>query len=248
MNLVERSYQVFAKYAIDSIKNACTTCCLLEDEVDQLVKGNVNEISWDLLRLYNDAAQEPELDINEFKHFLPRYLEFISDFSFPSHSVELSLRNMASYEVSQWEPEEWELINLFVEDFFKRCLQLRPIPKDSGDLVSILIMIDNAGISMSKFLNIWLEDDSLIGSIYFNDLIAYDFEWLSRTTVQNLFASEAQSATIYNWATSSEVRKKFAQEIEGFVLNDDLKIEENIITEFNWLYEFITNPSLSPSP
>jgi len=161
MDIVEKGYKIFQDYHISKIENACTVCCLNEDEVNQLVNLNVRDIPVELLSTYNDSAQAYDPEIREFKHFLPRYLDLIYQFDFPSHSVELALRNISIYNSTNWSIEEWNHLNEFMVEAFNKCIKTYPIPNNFGGLSPILIMLNKAGFAIPPFLELWRKDNDI---------------------------------------------------------------------------------------
>lgn len=239
MNIIERGYKLFQQYHISKIENACTFCCLNEEEINQLINLTIRDISVELLSTYNDSAQAYEPEIREFKHFLPRYLDLVYGFEFPSHSVELSLRNISNYNPNQWTEEEWDFLNEFVVDFFKKCLTTRPIPNNYDGLSPILIMINKAGFAISPFLEIWEKDNGIIGCLHYKELLTSDFNWMKKRKLGNAFSTMEQSEIIYDWSNQSMIKKKYLKKIEEIIVGD-FDLEEKDLNELSWLYDILT--------
>ncbi len=246
MSIIEKGYKIFSNYNIADIENVCTACCVNEDEVFRLVNTNVKNISHELLTHYNDAAQAYNPKIREFKHFLPRYLELIYNFEFPSLSLELSLRNIPFYDKADWTEEEWIFLNEYMIKFFKKCLGFYPIPDCYMGFSPILIMLNKAGYNIETFLEIWKKDDSYIGCMHYKTLLVHDFAWMKKSKIGNAFSNTHQSEIIYKWSHSESVKKKFIQKMEKIILGDykleelgDCEIEESDMKELNWIYEIL---------
>lgn len=77
----------------------------LKDE-ERLANYKVRDISLDLLREYNDGAHTAKTPVEEIKHFLPRYIEFITQFKFPTHSEEICFRLFSPFYENEWTEQE----------------------------------------------------------------------------------------------------------------------------------------------
>lgn len=67
-----------------------------EKDTELLARLPINEILQELLMEYNDQASTGVTPSTEIKDFLPRYLELITDFHVPSHSMEICLNRLNS--------------------------------------------------------------------------------------------------------------------------------------------------------
>jgi len=243
MNFVERGYDIFKNYRISDIKNACTACCLSEEEVNNLVNLDLSVIDIDLLSTYNDSAQAYEPSVLEFKHFLPRYIDLLDQFEFPSHSVELCLQNISNYSEKDWTIEERNYLNEFATYYFKKCLATFPIPNNWSGLSSILIMLGRAGFDLSEFLKIWSADDSTSGCLHYKELSTSELDWLRKARYSNAFATKEQAALVYNWAVNPEIQKKYSHKIEEVIMGDS-DLEAKDLEELNWLYDTLNSENL----
>jgi len=238
MNIIDKGYSLFQNYHISKIENACTFCCLNEEEINQLLYLNIKDIPVELLSTYNDSAQAYEPEIREFKHFLPRYLDLVYNFDFPSHSVELSLRNISNFDTTQWSEDEWNYLNLFMIEFFKKCLTTRPIPNNYEGLSPILIMLNSAGFPLAPFLEIWEKDNSVIGCLHYKELLTSDFNWMKKTKLGNAFSTKEQSEIIHSWSNQSTIKNKYFKKIEEIIIGD-FGLEENDLDKLSWLYDIL---------
>ena len=90
--------------------------------------------------MYNDGAHSEKTPLAELKHFLPRYLELVSQFDFPSHSAEIALKRLKSLNQTAWSEGELNLLTAFASDYFRYCLSMYPL--EGGERIdSILIML-----------------------------------------------------------------------------------------------------------
>jgi hypothetical protein len=75
-SIIKRSYGLFSIYKVKKIQDSCTYCCIDNEEEGALLRTTKSCITPELLSLYNDAAfSNSHLNVNEFKYFLPRYMD-----------------------------------------------------------------------------------------------------------------------------------------------------------------------------
>jgi hypothetical protein len=203
---------------------------------------DVRNIPEQLLAAYNDGARSEKTAINEIKHFLPRYLELISLFRFPSHSTELSLTRLMPYEQSQWTEEEKNLIREFSQMYFKDCLDIYPLPFYSGSITSILIMFSgkNSGLEelfpISTLLKIWETTHTVASILHFRDLYFYGFDQYDRVRMSNPFGNYALASLLNDWLEKENVRQHFQGVIEHLIMNDT-GLDESDAGDLSLLYE-----------
>jgi len=132
LETINKAYQIFSKYKLKEDLDVCTHCCVTEDEKRKLETKNLREISHDLIYVHNTAATSNKPPIEEFKYFLPRYLELISENKFPSHSIELSLKRINHYEKEEFTIEEINVIEEFCQKYFEQTIFNYPSPDNEG--------------------------------------------------------------------------------------------------------------------
>ncbi|MEM6262875.1 MAG: hypothetical protein AAGI38_10235 [Bacteroidota bacterium] len=137
--IIKEAYSLFENYQAQSPLDICTDCCMDKKDEGVLASLPVKEIPKSLLMEYNDGAATAKTPINELKHFLPRYIELIVNFDFPSHSTEISLKRLKPFDREEWTSDEIEFLEKFAFTFFKKCISIHPLPK-SEVIDSILIM------------------------------------------------------------------------------------------------------------
>src|SRR5262245_29372956 len=105
--IIEQSYRLFATYKVTRPLDVCTDdCCMSPADEARLATLPVKSIPKELLEEYNDEAKPEKTRIDEVKHFLPRYLDLIGQFQFPTHSTELSFSRLVPFEKSEWTSDE----------------------------------------------------------------------------------------------------------------------------------------------
>ena len=238
--LINKIYQEFSKYSVNLPLTVCTDCCMTKEETNILASISVDTISQDLLATYNDGAKPEKTRIQEVKYFLPRYLELISQFNFPSHSSELSLSRLVPFDKNEWTQNEFEILINFQAEYFKHCLKTYPIPSFGDKIDSIIIMFWRSGIGIDKLLSVWEETESLESNFHFKDLYFEGFEQYNRTKLSNSFGDKKLCEKLTNWIQNSKINTIFQERIERVIL-DSRTLDDQTIYEFNLLYEIIRN-------
>ncbi len=101
-HIIEYSYSVFSKYRANLPLDVCTDCCMTLNQTCELANMSVKQIPFELLYEYNTAAKPALPNIEEFKHFLPRFLELTSELKFLHHSAEIILNRFEYYSIEEW--------------------------------------------------------------------------------------------------------------------------------------------------
>ena len=170
LETIERAYQIFGKYKLKQDLDVCTHCCVTEEEKRKLETLNLRHISLALIYVHNSAATSNKPPIEEFKYFLPRYLELISGNNFPSHSIELSLKRIKHYEKEEFTKAEINLIEEFCQKYFEQTISNYPSPENEG-IDAVIIMLYDANCNISEILNKWRNDKSKSGNRHFTDFV-----------------------------------------------------------------------------
>lgn len=195
--LIEKAYEIFGQYKLNGDIDICTQCCATEEEKMKLINTNLKEINYELIYRHNTSARSLNPPINEFKYFLPRYLELISQNQFPSHSIELSLRKLEKFEAEDFTNDEFSLITEFCEQYFRRIISEYPCPEDEM-IDSILVMIHKTKIDFHRILEIWETDNSQSGNKHFKDLIEFGIS-NRKNKLNNGFSDKQLNEIILDW-------------------------------------------------
>lgn len=238
--ILNRTYKEFSKYHAVLPLDVCIDCCMTKEETTKLASISVKSIPQELLAKYNDSAKPEKTRIEEIKHFLPRYLELISEYNFPSHSSELSFSRLIPFDNNEWTKNEFEILLNFQVEYFKHCLKQYPILSFSGTIDSIIIMFWRSGIGIEKILSVWEETDCLESNLHFKDLYFEGFEQYNRTKLSNSFGNKELCEKLTTWIQEPKVNKIFQERIEKIIINSSTQ-DEQVIYEFNLLFDIIRN-------
>jgi hypothetical protein len=235
---VEKAYELFSKYRADRPLDVCTDCCMKIEDEERLASLPVREIPVDLLSEYNDSAKPEKTRIEEVKHFLPRYLDLISEYKFPTHSTELSFSRLLPFDKNEWAENEFELLEKFATEFFNQILQTYPIPFFNDRIDTILIMLWRVEFDIATLLRVWERTDTLQSILHFNDLYFHGFNEYNKSVLFSSFGDKELSNTLTNWLENVKTKEIFEARIEKIILGD-FDIDERVINELNLLYEIV---------
>jgi len=242
--ITERAYKLFSGYYPKRPLDICTHCCMLPEEESVLASMDVRKIPETLLATYNDGAKSAKTGIDEVKHFLPRYLELISLFRFPSHSAELSLTRLQPYDKSEWTEEESHLMREFSCIYFRQCLAVYPLPSYSDSITSILVMFcgKESGLKelfpIRPLLEAWENEKTASSVLHLRDLYFYGFDQHNRTKMSNTFGDRELACLLNDWLETETVRQHFQEAIEQLILTDD-SMRESDTNDLSLLYEWL---------
>jgi hypothetical protein len=236
---VEEAYEIFSKYRADRPLDVCTDCCMKIEDEGRLASLPVRQIPVDLLSEYNDSAKPEKTRIDELKHFLPRYLDLISEYKFPTHSTELSFSRMLPFDKNEWTVKELNLLEKFAKDFFMQTLQTYPIPSFNDGIDTILIMLWRAKFDIIELLKVWENTDTLQSVLHFNDLYFDGFNKNNRSKLSSSFGDKELCETLSNWIENGITREIFQGRIEKIILGD-FDIDEQTLNKLNLLYEIVS--------
>jgi hypothetical protein len=238
--IIRKAYEIFSKYPVTRPLDVCTDeCCMKVEDEARLASLPVRQIPLELLTQYNDSAKPEKTQIEEIKHFLPRYLELIAAFNFPTHSAELSFSRLTPFDKSEWTEPELEILENFSTEFFTHALSTYPIPSFNDKIDSILIMLWRGNFNVEKLLTVWEHASSLQSLLHFNDLYFYGFSQQKRSKLSNSFGDKELAHLLVNWLENERTHKIFKEQIERTVPGN-LKLSGQTMNELNLLYEILS--------
>ncbi|WP_375561679.1 hypothetical protein ACE193_03770 [Bernardetia sp. OM2101] len=244
---IKRAYEIFGNYTISKPIDACRICCVTEEEENYLIETPLKKISRDALAHYQDSAQPKNLNLEETKYFLPRFLELVAEFDYPSHSAELSLTRVGHFAKKNWTEEEWRLLNEFMITFFSHYLEIYP-PVGSEHIDSILIMFDKTKLDLSVLFKYWQDSISIKNTYHFIELIESEIPKKDYHTFFTYFMEKEISDKIVNWINSKHILQLFSDSIENMIMNPDNELKKIIkehpdynMSRLSWNYEAIQN-------
>lgn len=217
--IIEESYRLFSKYKTIRPLDICTECCMTPEAEGKLATLPVKLIPRELLSEYNDGARLENTRIEEIKHFLPKYLELIGQFEFPTHSTELSFSRLKPFDKSEWTNNELDLLKQFSQEFFELCLSRYPIPSFSDKIDTILIMFWQANfVNILDLLKIWENNRSKESILHLRDFIFDGFVKYDQSKLNNSFGDKELADILRNWLDNEKVKEIFAEVIEEMII------------------------------
>lgn len=220
---------------------------MTKNQESELVNLSVRHIPFDLLYDYNTAAKTEKPDIEEFKHFLPRFLELTKELKFLHHDEELVFSRFDYYDKDEWSDNELNLLQEYGIYFFKSCLTIYPLP-ELARIDGVLIMLHKTMIDIQPLLNEWTADSKPESVLHFNDLINCGFKDNKPTELVSPFADAKLSRMVTKWLNDETTKDRFSEHIERFIMNPPNKIEDRILTQVSWTYEMMKIKNAPPPP
>lgn len=236
--IIDKSYELFAKYNPTGQLDICTDCCMTPEAAAKLASLPVRQIPKDLLVEYNDGARPEKTRIEEVKHFLPRYFDLVGQFEFPTHSAELSFSRLIPFDKNEWTKEELELLNQFTKEYFKQCLSVYPIPSFNDRVDTILIMFWKADFNILDLLTIWANEKTKESALHFRDLHFHGFDQYNQTKLFSAFGDKDLANILRTWLDNEIVKQNFADTIEQLII-EKTDLAETDINELSVLYDII---------
>jgi hypothetical protein len=223
--IIEEAYRLFSNYKTIRPLDICTVCCMTPEAEERLATLPVKLIPCKLLSEYNDGARSEKTRIEEIKHFLPKYLELIGKFEFPSHSTELSFSRLTPFNKFEWTNNELTLLEQFSQEFFELCVSYYPIPSFSDKIDTILIMFWRANfVNILDLLTIWKNNTSKESLLHLRDFVFNGFVQYDQSKLNNPFGDKKLADILRNWLDNEEVKETFAKAIEEMI------VEKNELT------------------
>jgi len=236
--IIDKSYQLFAKYNPTRPLDICTDCCMTPADEGKLASLPVRQIPKELLAEYNDGAKPEKTRIEEVKHFLPRYFDLLGQFEFPTHSTELSFSRLIPFDKTEWTKDELELLNQFSLEYFKHCLAIYPLPSFCDRIDTILIMFWKADFNIDDLLKIWENVKTKESALHFRDLHFHGFDQYNQTKLFSAFGDKELADILHTWLDTEKVKQNFVDTIEELILEKN-GLAETDINELNLLYDII---------
>ncbi|MFN7831693.1 MAG: hypothetical protein ACK5Q2_06875 [Bacteroidota bacterium] len=244
--ITDKSYEIFGRYNPARPLDICTECCMTPEDESRLASMRVQDIPAQLLSEYNDGAKPLKTSVEEIKHFLPRYLELIGLYQFPTHSAELSFSRVIPFDENEWTETETGILREYSRAFFRRCLSIYPIPSASDSITTILIMFQGAGSGLRELfpvyelLEIWEAEATNESLLHFRDLYFHGFDPHHPAKLSSPFGDSELASVLRRWIESENTRQLFSAAIEKLILEDN-SLSDIDAGELSLLYEILGN-------
>lgn len=220
--LVLAAYDLFAPYTVGKTLEVCR-CCVSDAEERELLETALRTVSRDLLQnaYYNSARSYSAQELWEMKHFLPRVLELVSGFEFPCSSTEITFARLDLHQPTGWTANEQVLLAAFALAFFKRCLNLHPLP-GGEQLSDLLIMFGLGRFNLKPLLLAWAAADNRASALHFTDFLLHEviFGTNQRVRLRNAFSEPFINEAVAAWLHDAAVKATFVQRLESCLGND----------------------------
>ena len=240
-SIISETYTLFAPYTIGKTLDVCKACCITDAEEQELVSTPLRSISSDLFfrAYYESARRYTARELGEMKHFLPRVLELVSDYDFPTYAVELTLTRLDLDRPAAWTAPELALLQAFALAYFRQSLEQYPLP--SGDsLESILVMFGIAHFDLGPLLSAWVASDCLPSLLHLQNMLLWwvELKHGGSARLANSFATPAVSEEIISWLQDTNVNQVFSQRLASWLVEGPM-LSETQASELSLAYEVL---------
>jgi hypothetical protein len=165
--IVTDAYRIFGGYKLGKTLNVCScNVCLADAAEAELLKTPLRAISSKLLAKYTDAVSggTHSARADEFRYFLPRYLELIAADDPPDDmGFDICLRRFRDWPSwrTDWPREQVECLDQFYDAYLVASLRHTAVSQSATycglrfNLGDILSMIVTAGGDITRVLQTW---------------------------------------------------------------------------------------------
>ncbi len=240
--LIDAAYTLFSNYRISAPLDVCHFCCVTKQEENEMLRTPLRELPSDLLSTYNHSATTDSPELEEYKYFLPRFLELAFLDEPPTHSSELTLWRMRYYSQSDFTKDEWQLLRSFCLLYFDWKLNhFSSYAYD--DIVCVLLMLCNSKtVSLSELLQKWQATDSIAALQHLHFVVLHAWSTTRPHKLKNPFEEDLPdfSETLRNWIDDPKVGQQFRGYIERYIMEGDKAgevIEEDVSYLLDLLYD-----------
>ena len=233
MDIIEQAYHQFKTYKAPKTIDACTDCCLTKDQEAQLLNQSVSQLSFETMYAYNTAAKTEDPSLEEFKHFLPRFLDLTAQWNYLHHTTDLIFSRFNNYKDGDWSEQEVAILQAYAEELFSSGLQKYPLP-EYEHLFEVLLSLSDMPISISPLFEQWSKADSTASLLHLDDVYSY---YINASGDGLNIGKNRESFTkqFMEWLRSADTRQDFLSLIEHQLIDDCLS--EDLSSRLSMLYE-----------
>ena len=212
---VERLYHVFASYTLKPKVHRCTHCVREEDE-RRIRSKPLRKLMPEELEKYGHKAMTTWGDADDFRHFLPRFLEFYPFIGMGLLPPEILFSKLTYGNWRQWPQREQDALEDYFYALWKfSLLSIEPTPLTYSE--SFLCAIAQAVDDLSRFLIYWQQSDdpvalrNLAAFIQQNSDCFHRFEKQAQTFWEQ---RTEQWDQIVNWLTNQHTVQYVAAKMQ----------------------------------
>jgi hypothetical protein len=156
-------YAVFGEYPRPSKIKYCVCGCTKPEEISALLAAPLPDLPFDSLANYSFKAMTTQGSVNDFKYFLPRLLEGITQETY-RYNPEILFGKLPCGKWLTWDDKEIAAVRGYLIALWRSGLCLYPLQVHFPaffEIGSILGSLANTGDRLDPYLLIWDETTSL---------------------------------------------------------------------------------------
>lgn len=230
---IESLYETFRRYALKPFVDGCSCCFTINDE-RVLHSKALRNLSGTDLEHFSYSALLTWGDVDDFKHFLPRFCEIQISFEERAHldsAIVFSKFRHANWR--DWPANEVKAVEKFTHAFWHHLLSKYP-PDPWDDIEDWLCAIAQFEDDLRPYLAYWRNTMDRSGCLHLAQMVSYD---APGQTPSNPFWGERreQQKQVIGWLRDPETARAFESAILQYDLLDSTerfdKIEAKALAE-----------------
>ncbi|MDQ2793952.1 MAG: hypothetical protein M3Y12_08090 [Bacteroidota bacterium] len=239
--IIDAAYELFAPYTVGATLDVCKVCCVSDAEEQELLRAPLRTVSGAVLNAgyFYSARSGSEREHREMKHFLPRWLELVTQFDFPMHSTEITLARLELHRAAAWPTPERALLQTFAEAFFAQCLGQYPLPGGTS-LTEMLIMFGLGHFDLSPLLAAWAAARSQSSARHTTAFLLQEVhvDRAGHHRLQNAFSEPHINTAVAAWLNEAAVPPQLAQQLAHHILHNTA-LDDATRSELSLAYEVL---------
>jgi hypothetical protein len=199
-------YEVFRKYKLHPHVEGCPHC-VFDDDHRLLHSAPLRLMGPNEFRRYAWKAMTTWGDVDDFKHFLPRLLELLSqDAGGGWVNPEVVFGKLTYGEFRDWPCHEQDAVIHFAVALWKSVLAGFPNPFSVDSLLCGIALFQG---DLQEYLNLWRPDESPAAALHFAGFIESDLQRKSPAGTWRLSSSwwkdrDEQAQQVIAWVVAPE--------------------------------------------
>lgn len=236
--LIDLGYQLFSSYQLnpDHMLDACRCGgCTSDDDHHYLIQIALKNIELDVFKFYVNASYSAgETPLNEFKYFLPLFLDFMVQGEHPFLSENYFFQRIASYTQQDWTAEELSFLQQFAEAYLQHHLH----DESNAELtyiVNYLEMFQSYLFNTEKLADLCLHHPSAYCLIdYATNIINHGYDDFENSD-DDMYTARVKNILL-PWKSSHDIRQHFIDQYHAF----KHKGHRFDVGNANWVNDWIT--------
>lgn len=217
-DLVEKIYTVFSKYPKPKYLQICNCeSCMPDETHDRILKTSLKDISLDDICSYNDSCALQDMNFDEIKYFIPRYLDLIAKSKIPSHSLECVFSNYSPFQQDKFSISEWELLEQYFRKYLIEFQTVEAWDKHVNFISSLFEFYYRLGLDIKIYLEEFEKHITPESIRHFHWIYVEEIDQTKEHKCNSFHNDCNYSNIIFYWAISPRVEALILHNTESFL-------------------------------